>query len=252
MRLINAFLLICLISCSSNKKVNDIKSLSADSNTKLTISDLSGDWVNLKYLHSIQKTRSPKISQGIGEFSYVTFSRDTALFIFGFHEGSDLKVIADKPNRFFCAGYDNDTIWMIVSNDTLIINHKGTQETYLKYQMSLPNDEFGNRLLNKEIFSGDYVNVDSPGQSVSFSDNGNVKGFLDYSTYFVSSDYYDAGCDFDIIYLRKKTNDRVEYTWNFSKDTLMIYKLDCQTYDSTSEMCVETKIGKLQYRLIKK
>jgi len=252
MKRLTLLLLISLVSCTGNKSGIDKTSIADASSKVSTINDLSGDWVNIKYLRSIQKTKSPKISQNVGEYSYISFSNDTALFILGFHEGVDLKVKSNGANNFYCVGYDNDTIRMIVSNDNMTVIHKGARETYLKYQMSLPNDEFAIRLLNKEIFSGDYRDVDSPNHTVAFSDDGSVKGFLDFTSYFVSPDYYDAGCDFDIIYMRMRPEDRFEYTWTFSKDTLKIFNLDCQVFDSLNNVCAETKKGKLLYRLIKK
>ncbi|MDR6561903.1 MULTISPECIES: hypothetical protein [unclassified Arcicella] len=260
MRLLLVFLSIFLISCSDNKSLKDSQSIASDSVRMLTIDsvstltvyDLAGDWVNLKYLYSIQKTKSPKISQNEGEFSFITFRSDTAMFVYGFHEGIDMKVITEKPNNFFCVDYDNDTIRISVLNDTMIIANKGIREKYIKYQMGLPNETFSSRLLNKEIFSGNYQVVDSPKQSISFSEDGIVKGFLDFNSYLVQDDYIDAGCQFDLLHLRKNPDDRFEYTWSFSKDTLMIYNLDCKSYDTDLDRCVETKKGKLLYKLIKK
>ena len=217
-----------------------------------TINDLAGDWVNLKYLRSIQKTKSPKISQNVGQYSYISFNRDTATFVSNFHEWISFNIKSDGTNHFYCMRYDKDTIRMIVSNDKMTVIHNGINETYLKYQMCIPNDDWGTWLLNKEIFSGKYLNVDSLNHTVVFNDDGSVKGFLDFNSYEVMPNYYFAGSEFDILYMKKKPKDKFEYTWIFSNDTLKIYNLDCQEFDSINNMCVETKIGKLQYRLIKK
>jgi hypothetical protein len=252
MKILVLILLISLVGCTGKNNVTDKTSISDSSLNVSSINNLAGDWVNLKYLRSIQKTKSPKISQNEGEYSYIRFSNDTALFILGFHEGVDLKVKSYGANNYYCVGYDNDTIRMIVSNAKLTVVHKGAKETYLKYNMRLPNDDFGIRLLNKEIFSGVYRDIDSPNHIVTFTDDGLVKGFLDFNSYVVDPDYADVACNFDIIYLRLKPSDRFKYTWTFSKDTLKIYNLDCAVYDSIENMCLETKIGQLQYRLIKK
>jgi hypothetical protein len=253
MRKLFLFLLITIVSCTGHKSGIDKTLISDSASNDSMINNLAGDWVNLKYLQSIQKTKSPKISQNEGgEYSYIRFSSDTALFIFGFHEALDLKVKFEGNNNFYCVGFNNDTIRMIVSNDKLTVVHRGAKETFLKYNMRLPYDDFGIRLLNKEIFSGVYRDIDSPNHIVTFTDDGLVKGFLDFNSYVVDPDYADAGCNFDIIYLRKIPKDRFKYTWTFSKDTLKIFNLDCAVYDSAENMCLETKIGQLQYRLIKK
>jgi len=109
------------------------------------------------------------------------------------------------------------TIRMLVSNDKMTVIHNGTSETYLKYQMRLPNNDYGIKLLNKEIFSGEYLNVDSRKHTVVFSDDGSVKGFQDFNSYEVTPNYYFAGCEFDILYMKKKPKDRFEYTWTFQK-----------------------------------
>lgn len=239
MRIVAILTLGILMGCSSSNKTLDIK-------------DLAGDWVNTKYLKSVQKTKSARISQYACEYSYITVKSDTALFILSFHEGMDLKIIPNKMNSFYCIGYNNDTIKLIVSNDTMIVNHTANQDTFLKYPMQFPNESLTNRLLTKEIFSGDYVNVDSANHILSFKDDGLVNGFLNYSSYFVQDDYVDAGCNLDILYLRNMPDDRFEYTWTYLNDTLIIYKLDCQEFDTISKRCVITKKGKLIYRLVKK
>lgn len=85
-----------------------------------------------------------------------------------------------------------------------------------------------------------------------FRDNGEVIGFQNYKSYAIQEDYFDAGCQFDLLYLRYDIEDRFEYTWSFSSDTLIIYKLDCMTYDTFSDRCIETKRGEIVYRLLKK
>lgn len=244
--------MVIFTSCNQKEKTVESEKPITELKSIITINDLSGDWVNLKYLHSIQKTKSPKESQGEGEYSYVTISNDTALFILGFHEGFDLKIKTFNENSFYCIGYYGDTIKMTVSNDTMVIKNKLTKDTYIRYQMRFPGSWFGSLLLNKEIFSGIYKDVDFPDHTISFTDNGKVAGFLDYISYVVQDDYADAGCQYDIVYLRKEPDDRFEYTWRFAGDTLIIYNLDCMSFDNENDICLETERGKILYRLLKK
>jgi hypothetical protein len=103
----------------------------------------------------------------------------------------------------------------------------------------------------REIFAGDYTTSASPTKRVSFTDDGRVKGLDGFRTYFVQEDYYDAGCDYDILYMKMASDNQNKYTWTFTKDTLYIYELNCTKFDSINDMCEETKRGCLKYRLIK-
>ena len=216
-----------------------------------SINDLTGDWVNIKYLKSVQTSRSAKLSQESCEYNFVRFHNDTVLIILHFHEGIDLKLDSLDKN-IFNARYNNDSIVFHIYNDTLLMNFEKTKDTFISYQMTVPRVLYSNRLLNREIFSGIYNVIDSANKTITFSENGDVSGFDKFKMYTVLDDYNDSGCNFDVIFLNNNPRDRSnEYTWTYSKDTLCIYDLDCVSFDSVSNYCYDNKIGKLIYKLKK-
>jgi hypothetical protein len=143
LKITTLFLLVIFFSCTQKEKVVESEQPIAELKTIITIHDLSGDWVNLKYLHSIQKTKSPRESQGEGNIACITFRNDTAFFSFAFHEGDNCTIHPYGHNGFYGVNeYSGDSTWMVVSNDTLMIKNKDVQETFVKYQMSLNNNDF--------------------------------------------------------------------------------------------------------------
>jgi len=239
--------------------VSDVASRDIKNSGDLKISEQSlfseyaGDWVNLKYFKAAQESKSAKYSQSACEYSYVTINNDTASFAIYIHEVEQYKILKSKTSNVFCTNFNSELIHMSVSNDTLFIVKGNNRDLFVRYQMLIPNRKyFANRLLAKEIFSGDYISQSNPINNVRFNDNGTVSGLSDFKTYGVEDDYFFDGCNLDILYLQADSKDRIQYTWEFVKGKLMIYKLDCEIFDKSSSMCVKTKKGKLLFQLIKK
>lgn len=233
-------ILLCISFFACNKKEKQYE-----------IKDLSGEWVNTKYLNAVRKTKSAKISQDACIHSFIRFTNDTALFVYSLHEGISVKISMLKQNSFICNFPENIKTKLYISNDTLFFYENGTKESFFKYDIYANEDMLNDRLLNKEIFSGEYTIIDSLNKKLIFQEDGTVTGFWNYKSFFIQYDYIDAGCNLDILYLRVEPIDRYEYTWQFKNDTLQIYKLDCIEYDSINKLCLETKKGKLIYRLLK-
>jgi hypothetical protein len=240
-----ALILLFQIACSETFVNKERSTMS------YSIKDLSGDWVNIKYLNSVQKTKSAKISQESCEISYIEFKSDTALIIFNFHEGDVLILDSTSINTFIYKHYQYKAIFLI-KNDTLFMTFGENYDTLVKYQMQISPNLYSNLLLNNEIFAGSYYIADSVQRTLTFTKDGKVEGFLNFKYYSVLEDYYDAGCNYDIIFLYNEITDRKEYTWSYDQGTLNIFELDCLVYDSIYRFCYDNKIGKLVCKLIKK
>ena len=65
-------------------------------------------------------------------------------------------------------------------------------------------------------------------------------------------DYYDAGMDIDQVGLGNSQNELEWFGFKFKKDTLELYKLNCLTFDSAENRCVEVDYGQLSYKLWRK
>ena len=139
-------ILLCISFFACTKKENQYE-----------IKDLSGEWVNTKYLNAVRKTKSAKISQDACIHSLIRFTNDTALFVYSLHEGISLKINMLSPNSFICNFPENIKTRLYISNDTLFLNENGTKESFIKYDMFTNEEILNNRLLNKEIFSGEYT-----------------------------------------------------------------------------------------------
>lgn len=219
--------------------------------------DISGQWVNVKYLRSVLTTKSAKISQVACELSYVEINNDTALIIINFHESLTVHLENTYASTFvFKSG---DYIYNFVAkNDTLFSSYQNTYDslptydTLIKYNMTFTDPyKKSNKLLNQEIFTGNHQIVDSSNKTLTFYEEGEVKGFKKFKYYSVLEDYFDAGCNFDILFLYNDNTACIEYTWKHFGDTLAIYELDCLVYDSTNNYCYDNKVGKLVYKLFK-
>ena len=243
---ISLFILtVMLMSCADEAKKNKLGKL-------YSLKDLKGEWVNIKYLKSVRATKSAMAAQGVCEYSFVRFHNDSALLVISFHEGVDFKVDSLSDNVFKGTN-DFDSTLFKLKNDTLFLTFQNKIDTLVAYPITIASFTYANRLLNKEIFEGNYEVVGAGNKTISFTADGQVSGFLNFSKYFVSDDYFDAGCNYDMIYFNTNKNDRTnKFTWKFKADTLCIYQLDCAVFDTVSSYCTETKVGKLIYALKKK
>jgi len=103
-------------------------------------------------------------------------------------------------------------------------------------------------ILNEILFTGKYQNQD--GKEVVFAIDGHIIGLDSVAYYQPHTDYtgeQDLGVD-RISMGRSQENVRV-YGYQFDKDTLFIYRIDCVQYDSIAHQCGLEKLGGLRWKL---
>jgi hypothetical protein len=102
----------------------------------------------------------------------------------------------------------------------------------------------------RDPFRREYQSQD--GKEVVFEINGHVKG-LDTVTYYQPHADYTGEQDLgvDLISMGPSQENVHEYGFQFNKDTLLIYRIDCMRYDSMAHECGLEKLGELSWKLQK-
>jgi len=264
--LLALLVILCVFSCSSprdrgSKSIPDSPVLPIaeespsgrtppDFKTFHTALGFAGAWVNQIYVDSIRKNRSPRQDQWISEscINIPDSTLKTTSMISGFHEGGAEMVVVKDGNRYQFYDPEFKTPKDIIepmSPDRLRIGNQYFQK--LK-QPDMKKYEWG--ILNEILFDGKYQSQD--GKEVVFGINGHVKG-LDTVTYYQPHADYTGEQDLgvDRISMGHSQENVHEYGFQFNKDTLLIYHIDCLQYDSMAHECGLEKLGELSWKLQK-
>jgi hypothetical protein len=166
--------------------------------------------------------------------------------ISGFHEGGVGMVIVKDGNRY--QFYDpelktpKDIIEPIAPNRLRI----GNQYFQKLKNPDMEKYEWG--ILDEILFGGKYQSPD--GKEVIFGLDGNIRG-LDTVTYYQPHADYAGEQDIgvDRISMGRSRENVHEYGFQFDKDTLFIYLIDCLRYDSTANQCGLEKLGEFSWKL---
>ena len=125
----------------------------------------------------------------------------------------------------------------------LYIFKKVTDSLTLSHLMNGEKTHFKRYIYNQvcKIICGDYESMDkkSPKLRISLSNNGDIKGFKNFSKFSIH-DYlgtYNPYSDLDILILEDENNLRQIYNWKFEGDILILtkMKLENETYRLTKE-----------------
>jgi hypothetical protein len=219
-----------------------------DFKTFHTALEFAGAWVNEIYVDSIRKNRSPRRDQGISEscINIPDSTLKTTSMISGFHEGGAEMMIVKDGNRY--QFYDPEfktpkDIIEPISPDRLRIGNQYFQK--LKHP-DMEKYEWG--ILDEILFGGKYQ--DQEGKEVVFGIDGHIKGLDTVSYYQPHADYteeQDLGVD--RISMGRSQEDVHVYGFQFDKDTLFIYRINCLQYDSIAHQCGLEKLGGLRWKL---
>ena len=208
----------------------------------------SGTWINQKYYQNLLLTKSPKASQlyiwtGIANIPKNNTER-ISLFI-QLHEGRDFKFIKEGDEYKFTDFYTdeiNKDGWGIkelikdsvlqIGNDTLLFFSESYMDAYV---------------LEKILFKGKYQ---LGREEVSFTEEGGLIGFPDYTGYTVMIDYFLPGMQFDQLLMKKDNNEVERVIFEFSEDSLHLYAINCKKYNDEN-YCINTDKGKKLYALKK-
>lgn len=233
----------CSTSTEKSEDASDYKQLD-------TIINFAGSWLIEDYYNSILKHKSPKTAQDGAEFIIIpNKTLQQTIMLYGFHEGGPFLKILKNKNAY--------EVWE-VQEDSLINKHYDIKilsdtkiqlgkKRFVKISSAVAENF---KILENILFQGIYIS--EKGNNVEFKPDGTVTGLENISYYEPIIDYVDAGMQIDQIGLGKSDTEIEWFGFKFKDDTLEIYELQCLTFDSTMNSCVEVDYGKLSHKLWRK
>jgi hypothetical protein len=233
-----ALFALCMASCvhTNNNVVNQKQYL-------------HGDWVCEKYINELKRLKSPHDAQDDAfMFSFPKRNKDTAIFISSFHLAGGIHITPEGDGYQFWGDFltckDTTEHMKFTGKDTMYVN--GTK--YIRIARDTEINE-APPVAEEFLFSGTYTREN--GKQVEFTSDNNVIGLDTLTTYYVELDYYDQGLNLDQMVLGNNKN-KDSYGFKFHEDTLCIYTLGCQVYDTNTKECAVVTYDKLLYKLCKK
>jgi hypothetical protein len=242
--LIGIFLLF--VSCKDEKQMH--------TNYQTLKTYFEGEWVKSGYLADVTKTKSPYVSRNQLK-GIVTLLIDTgklhgdSLVVgasWNNHEGYRFAVYFKKSHNESSfstniVDYEDSTNYYELgfsnhSKDTFVIlfhfngTHVLTDSTkYVKVKQRI-SDDAGDPIqyiVNKLLFSAEYRLYDSAGNQipVEFTKEGNVKGFKDYYSYFVGTDFIGDPGAVDYVTFNNGSKNHDCYAYKIIQDTIKLYEI---------------------------
>lgn len=233
---------------------------------------MQGNWIPNNYIEDLKKTMSPLASSNILS-GYSELAIDTSqikgdsLYVAGGwnnHEGGGFTVYFrqgqtntsfptnnidyDNKSSFTELGYeinntDNSLILSQYNNDKKIIDKAYYTKT-LGTGTSL--EEGLQYFVNSILMAGKYKLLNG-GQTVEFTNSGQVKGLANFQKYTIQTDFVvKADNDINNIYFDIYSKIGARFAYKINKDTLEFY-----TTKSDSTMGRPMIIDSLQYRLVR-
>ncbi len=226
----------------------------ADALPDMAVNAFVGAWLNQTYLDKIKETRSAKASQEFSSLCIVdVFEKGGSHYFaatWNFHEGgdvqelvllSDTKAVSKSANEW---GHDYDLV--LKPDNTLEVAFGSEKHTYLKFGKGTPYADFPEAIL-EALFAGTYT---LGGGTLTLNKDGTANGWENVVRYAVNIDYFDAGMQFDKIFLTFKGDKQPKaFGFVFEGDVLELFRLECKTSDGG--LCVEYERGETVYRLSK-
>jgi hypothetical protein len=270
----------CLFSCQNNQKSQLNKNSAEDSSAtkKATLvyefkQVIQGVWIKKDYIDKIALTKSPaaaaELANGITViyFDKAKIAGDSLLAdaVWNNHEGGNITLHfkpGKRPHTLLLfedtGGYVVSSLgYKVIGQDTLLIKYhtergKTTAVSYLKALNNQPHnklDEGINYLINKYVVAGNYILTDHEGKRthVSFNNNGQIKGFDQFYTYYLKNDVGGEPMNnLDEIMFNISTKaKRKDFAYKVTGDTLTLF----ESY--ANDDFTESIIGKPLYKLIK-
>jgi hypothetical protein len=239
-----------LFSCSSTDNKTDQTSVT-NFKTYDTIISFAGYWLCKDYFESINNFKSPKKAQDNSEFIFIPDrTLKQTMMIANFHEGGPVLTILKNIDHYELWEIQEDSLTQRLDKIEIIdnINIKIGDRLFVKINPTKGDNS--SRILEEILFKGTYSN--STGTTIEFKNTGQVIGLDNFKIYEPVIDYIDAGMQVDQIGLGQNKNELEYFGFKFNKDTLELYKLNCLTYDSADNRCVEVELGQLKHKLWKK
>jgi hypothetical protein len=267
-------ILSLFVSCKGNKNETNNR----DSTQKAEPTDqkqnliekfkpiIQGIWVKKDYIEKIRLTKSPLAAMDVaGDIIIMNINTDSikgnSLIIpdGNTHEGSQLILEFNQGKTPNALSFDGAELsYSFEKGDTILTftrpdneNKKTIVTKYIRVLRKIPNNDLAdglNYIINKSVITGTYVLTDSIGNvsKVTFSNHGDVSGFLNYTKYEINFDLNSDPMDnLDEIIFDMRSKKHKSYSYKMNGDTLGFYN-SYPNSDST-----ELILGKCVYKLIK-
>ncbi len=161
------------------------------------------------------------------------------------HEGGAMNLLlmsSDSRGQIFNSDTSIKYADVLFNDNTLSVGNR-------KYVKSPVAEDGLNRLVNRTLFSGNYLFGE---RSIEFQENGHIVGLDSIIRYKVNLDYADAGMQYDKIFFQfKNEKEPRTYLYKFFADTLVLYNINCLTLDEEYNYCLEVEKGSEFMRIIK-
>lgn len=233
-------------SCSSTDKNTDRNNFK----TKDTTISFTGYWLCKDYVESIRTFKSPKKAQDNSAFIFIPDrTLKQTMMISNFHEGGPNLTILSKDDHYELWEIQDDSLIQQLSTIEMIDKTTLKIGDRLFVNINPVQGENGSRILDEILFKGIYTNAS--GATIEFKNTGQIVGMDNIKRYEPVIDYIDAGMQVDQIALGQNKNELEYFGFTFNQDTLTLYNLNCLTFDSTDNRCVEVELGEPAYKLWK-
>lgn len=189
---------------------------------------LEGNWINQEYLEALRLTKSPQQADETARIKVVEVRTDTfKQLVLSFQEGDDWILDRDEEGLFFSSIFDY-TLKLktkLISNQKLQVGDK----LFLRFGQELNSKDKDLSLVQQMLFTGSY---EWNGKPVEFCKGGAIKGMerAGVETYYPIV-YYNSNKEMDQIWLNKGSANAKKYGFEFQKNKLYIYALECPNQD---------------------
>jgi len=208
-----------------------------------SIIPFKGLWVNENYIKTIKTTKSPILGQSEVYESYIYIPsklHQRTVMIYNFHDGgADLTIQRlDSSYWFYSLDLKDKYDKVMLNNNKLIINNI----PFVRIA-----DSTSKGILETILFQGLYQLND---RQIEFTDEGLIKGWDKFDSYLPIHDYFGPALNVDQIILKKGKN-KVEKGFKFINDSLYIYDLKYELYDSVNQQYDSVAFKEILYGLKK-
>ncbi|MGL5979549.1 MAG: hypothetical protein ACRCZY_01470 [Phocaeicola sp.] len=190
-----------------------------------SLDNLDRSWINIKYVDVLRQTASPKAAVDTTQYSLITIDKDTANFIFNFHEGCSfpLEPTADKGYSIGCESewdsMDGGTLFAL--NDTLYLAGNEICEKFIRLESLTPNGSLA-ELLNEACFVGEYHQKGSD-KVIRFNVDGSIMGWDDFTNYDISIDVITFPNGVDYLSLIDASGEVKRFAWKRVGDEIELF-----------------------------
>jgi hypothetical protein len=217
----------------------------------------SGQWVQAAYFENLRKTKSPAHTESgeVVELGFGSLQGDSIeVGIGGIHEGGGFNIYFDNGKLATASGPEDHVKF---KNPYKLSYHISGQDTFIylgqiKYFKVRCSGSAFECMINRTLFSGDYICIDSSGakRKATFTDDGRVIGLNRYIKYWTQYDFTMGDIDIDYIALTLDEGSEQDFGYVVKGKDLLLYNLkNADLIGQIRPDNIKPSLGKLKYKL---